>query len=92
MNGTGRADLSEANLVKMDTMKAEMMGMLNDWEPIIKGASKMCVAEAMKHAQRHEEGFKLGTVGANDMLCHPKYVFMLVCHIKEYVMVGDEWS
>lgn len=87
LNGTGHADLSEANMVEVDLAEAKAMGMDADWEPVIRAAAKMCADEGLKQASRFEEGFKLAPVDPNDTVCHPKFVFSLVCTTMQYVMV-----
>lgn len=74
-------------MAEVDLKEAADMGMLEDWTPVIKAAAKTCAEEATKQAARFEEGFKLAPVDPNDQVCHPKYVFALVCTTKEYVMV-----
>lgn len=89
LNGTGHADLSEANMVEVDLAEAKAMGMDVDWEPVIRAAAKMCADEGLKQASRFEEGFKLAPVDPNDTVCHPKFVFSLVCTTMQYVMVRE---
>lgn len=87
INGTGHTDLIEAKMIEVDLKEAEVMGM-PEWTPVIQAAGKTCADEAAKQASRFEEGFKLPPVDPNDKVCHPKYVFALVCTTKEYILVS----
>lgn len=75
-------------MVEVDLAEAEVMGMKDDWEPVIKAAAKTCADEMTKQADRLEEGAKLAPVDPKDTVCHPKYVFSLMCTTKEYILVS----
>lgn len=76
-------------MIEVDLAEVKELNIAEDWEPVIRATAKKCVDEAAKLADRFEEGFKLAPVDANDQVCHPKYVYALVCTTKEYIMVGD---
>lgn len=88
MNGTGRADLHEDNVIDMQMQKAQAMGMAEDWEAVIKTTARMCSTIVRKQADRFEKGFLLPPVDPRDMVCHPKYLYVHLCTVKEYAMVS----
>lgn len=87
MNGTGHYDVSEAKMVELDLQEAKDMNLYDDWKDVITATAKTCADEAEKLADRFEQGLKLEPIDPNDQICHPKYVFSLICTAKEYVMV-----
>lgn len=88
MNGTGHTDLSAAGLAAVDILEAKEMemGMEAEWTPVIKATAEMCAGEATRQAADFEKGFQLAPVEPSDLVCHPKYVFLLVC-----TMMSNLW-
>lgn len=84
-NGTGHADLNADQMSEETIKQVEALGLAAEWSPVIKGAAEVCKAEAKKHAEDFEAGFKLPPLDPTDEVCHPKYGFALLCSLKEMI-------
>lgn len=91
MNGTGHTDLSAEAMIKIDLQEAKDMKMEADWEPVIRATAESCEAEGKKRADDFEEGFKVAPVDPNDQVCHPKFVFTLLCTVMGNLQVRNSF-
>lgn len=88
LNGTGHADLSAEKWIELDMKLADQMGTAAEWQPVIKSTAEICDSEAKKHEAEFEEGFNLPPVAPGDQVCHPKYVYSLLCSLMGNFQVG----
>lgn len=65
------------------------MGMAADWLLVIKSTAQMCESEAKKHEAEFEEGFNLPPLDPADQVCHPKYIYSLLCTVMGNLQVGE---
>lgn len=86
MNVTG-STLDEEGLQKKLDKLDNLPGMSEEWKATMRKSVETCHTIGMGLKPMFQAGYELPPLEPNDMVCHPKYQFGMVCGIKELINV-----